>query len=794
MAIRVDKFEGRAFRGLVDCPLPFGGRSVVVLGENGSGKSSIVDALEYFFSGHIERFEGTDDLSIQESAPHVKHKPADAEISLTFSPGAVKLTRTLATAPSVGGQLAAVLRVGESTAFILRRYQLLNFIATRPADRYDRLAELIGIDGLEKRELTLKSAKDDFQGKLEAAEREYKDSTEALAAALGIPDVSVAADVLSSINRLREKAELPPVATIPSALDEAQLEVVSGAAVQQTSSLERASRALAQLPNDVDVAHVSEAFGRLASAGAAYKTRVLDTQLSLLDLLRTGRAQLESFEPEACPLCERPIERVLLVASLDRRISELDRLSSEASQFRTEKTAAAAEAEILAGRLGDAARSLGEGAEAREAIRALSDAAAGIRALNERIRAADIPSLLPRRDDFEALSRESRLAVASTKTACETIVRASQSERAQARVSLLRALEALRRNNVGTANFVSAGKTSTLAAKVYDHFSAVRSAWVGSVYAQILPDLQKYYSRIHPHEPHKDVLLRFVPAKRKSTALEMTSFSRPGSDPRAFSSEAHLDTLGLCIFLAFYKQCSAGFPLLVLDDVLTTVDSQHRLKVAELLIDEFADRQLVLTTHDERWFEEIKAQVSVKGLDGQFTYLNIVGWSVDGGPDIRETRPTWDRVDGFLASGDKNAAGNEARRYLEWVLEEICKGSRAPVPYAHPRKPPLEDLFNGARTRIDDLVRDPAAQATFKAAFADVAATKFMANLLSHHNADSGGLSVAEVRAFADAVKTLHAAFSCAGCHALLIYSDQSNELYCPRTGCSSRTHYVTRK
>jgi hypothetical protein len=274
----------------------------------------------------------------------------------------------------------------------------------------------------------------------------------------------------------------------------------------------------------------------------------------------------------------------------------------------------------------------------------------------------------------------------------------------------------------------------------------------------------------------------------------VTSFSKPGRDPRAFSSEAHLDTLGLCVFLAFYKQCSNDFPLLVLDDVLTTVDSQHRMKVAELLMEEFADRQLVLTTHDSTWFDEIKQRASAEGLSARFSFLNIVDWTVDGGPDFREVRPTWDRIDAYLKSGDKNAAGNEARRYLEWVLEESCHRSRAPVPYSHPKKPPLEDLFNGARKRLATLLTEPAPKTAFEAAFTSVAATKFMANVLSHYNPESSDLSVVEVRALATSVRALHSILGCAGCGALLIYSDKSNEFYCPDTACGNRTRYLTKK
>ena len=55
MAERLLRIRARAFRGVpdqLDVDLP-GGRSLIVLGENGTGKSTIADALEWFFTGSI---------------------------------------------------------------------------------------------------------------------------------------------------------------------------------------------------------------------------------------------------------------------------------------------------------------------------------------------------------------------------------------------------------------------------------------------------------------------------------------------------------------------------------------------------------------------------------------------------------------------------------------------------------------------------------------------------------------------------------------------------------------------
>ena len=108
--------------------------------------------------------------------------------------------------------------------------------------------------------------------------------------------------------------------------------------------------------------------------------------------------------------------------------------------------------------------------------------------------------------------------------------------------------------------------------------------------------------------------------------------SQASCDPRAFLSEGHLDSLGLCLFLATVRTFNTPGTLLVLDDVLTSIDKDHRHRVAELLLEEFGDFQLVLTTHDEHWFGILQSKAQARGDQGQWLFKRIVRWTVDLGP------------------------------------------------------------------------------------------------------------------------------------------------------------------
>ena len=140
--------------------------------------------------------------------------------------------------------------------------------------------------------------------------------------------------------------------------------------------------------------------------------------------------------------------------------------------------------------------------------------------------------------------------------------------------------------------------------------------------------------------------------------------------------------IGLCTFLAlrrWYKNQHPVFDLLILDDVLTSVDAQHAVRTAELILKEFGDYQIILTTHDRIWYEylrDIQARCRVKG---QFLNKVIHKWTIEEGPDIREPEEERGHIDHLLVDGTAPQIATEAGRLLEHVLQEMRYSLRLSV-------------------------------------------------------------------------------------------------------------------
>lgn len=132
-------------------------------------------------------------------------------------------------------------------------------------------------------------------------------------------------------------------------------------------------------------------------------------------------------------------------------------------------------------------------------------------------------------------------------------------------------------------------------------------------------------------------------------------------DPRAFLSEGHLDSLGLCLYLATVRTFNPPGTMLVLDDVLTSIDREHRHRVAELLFEEFADFQLVLTTHDEHWFDILQTKARARGDQGNWLFKRIVRWTVEKGPESAAFESTWSHIEANLTDDSYRELGGPLR-------------------------------------------------------------------------------------------------------------------------------------
>ncbi len=161
--IKVLKIEAHEFRGIRDLSIDFAGENFAICGRNGTGKSGIVDALEFGLTGNISRLsgKGTGDISLRDHGPHVdsRNRPDKARVKLTVQVPNVEKPVTIersikdAQTPTITPSMPAVLEVLRHVAlhpeFALSRRELIRYVISAPGDRAREVQALLQLDVVE---------------------------------------------------------------------------------------------------------------------------------------------------------------------------------------------------------------------------------------------------------------------------------------------------------------------------------------------------------------------------------------------------------------------------------------------------------------------------------------------------------------------------------------------------------------------------------------------------------------------------------------------------------------------
>ena len=176
--------------------------------------------------------------------------------------------------------------------------------------------------------------------------------------------------------------------------------------------------------------------------------------------------------------------------------------------------------------------------------------------------------------------------------------------------------------------------------------------------AEISAEVQRLWSKLHPGEPIEDVKL-YAPEADKALDVSLKYYGRDQPSPRLTLSEGHRNSLGLWIFLALVRLRAPTERPVVLDDIISSLDREHRGRVIDLLASDFADRQVLLFTHDHEWFVQLPSPAARRST-GRF----------------RKLRP-WDSPEVGLRWTGSVTKLEEAREHLDASPEIAASRARA---------------------------------------------------------------------------------------------------------------------
>ena len=142
------------------------------------------------------------------------------------------------------------------------------------------------------------------------------------------------------------------------------------------------------------------------------------------------------------------------------------------------------------------------------------------------------------------------------------------------------------------------------------------------------------YLAVHPEESKTPTIRLDLSTDTKQPQLNLlTNFSpnRQGVVPSGYLSDSQVHTLALSLRLAAILVLNKEVPIIVLDDVVTSYDADHRKSIAAMLADHFKGFQIILVTHDERFFNYLQDH-----LPTSWVFKRIITIEKDYGPRFHD--------------------------------------------------------------------------------------------------------------------------------------------------------------
>lgn len=119
----------------------------------------------------------------------------------------------------------------------------------------------------------------------------------------------------------------------------------------------------------------------------------------------------------------------------------------------------------------------------------------------------------------------------------------------------------------------------------------------------------KFYNVINRHDHISDQLKSISLPTASGRKIEIEFHGGERYDALQILSEGHIRCLGLAILLS--KIVRENLPFLIFDDVVNSIDDEHRSGVIALLLEdeEIKNRQLIITTHGEEFVKRLENSI-----------------------------------------------------------------------------------------------------------------------------------------------------------------------------------------
>jgi len=255
------------------------------------------------------------------------------------------------------------------------------------------------------------------------------------------------------------------------------------------------------------------------------------------------------------------------------------------------------------------------------------------------------------------------------------------------------------------------------------------------------------------------IILKAGEESEVSLNIEVILKNGKVGNPNNVFSEAYLDLTALLLFISFLKESSnlGQSKILILDDVLQSVDSTIRLSFVDFLLKEFKDWQILISAHDRLWMNQLR--ILFRQNNHQFVDKEIINWEFSKGPILKNATPNLDDLlEEGIEKGQVHFVSSQTGIFLEQICNELSFSLPISVKRRYEDKYTLGDLWPG----VYKILR----KTNIKEHTDKVEKYLHLRNLIgAHYNSWAYSLSNSELNEFGNSAIELYRKVFCKSCN-----------------------------
>lgn len=799
---KIKSFKLSGFRGIRDSlTIDLDGRSILLYGDNGSGKSSISDAFEWFYYDSVKHLAGEEigrnsyealrNFLINKEEPslfRIKFTKDDFDCEKTIE---IKKKSFSSNYSNDTVSFNEYRLASKDENLLLRHQDLINFIMATKTERLKALSDIIGFSEVTAVRDTLKKTVNSLNKEIKTKDFDNQINRQQanLLESIG-QNIVTDEQFVTSVNEMIAELELGKTADnikeikdVLELLKDSQDTVV----IEQQMLLNKIIEYMASLPLlldqlDVDYDQFFKEFQQVSNNAEKLAKIALGKLLSSGFELLSG----DKYTEDICPLCLQPKSHVVLLAEVQARSLELENLKKEVAELDKQKKVVKDLVdrilkpldELLFNKLLAAEGTFAEIKERLDTIKV------GLGKYYEQISTEVAEDKIVDDSHKMVIDRSIIELIADrTKNELEEIkLKIRSNSRTTIHSKIVLAENAYKQIKGLENEKAEIEKQRQSLELVYLEFVKKQKEGLEAFLNEFSKDINDIYEFMNPHERVSD--MRIVPLEKDDELAGLTiQFKFYDSEvipPQKFLSESHLNCFGLAFFLASVRAFNNQNRFFILDDVISSFDSNHRKRFADLLIDKFEDYQIIILTHETHWYNYMANAIRNKWITGSVYWKEDVGTYLDEPPET-----LINRIEASLAAGRTEGIGNDIRKYLEHILKDFAINLEVRVKFLFNDKNEdrmAPELLSELKSKINK-----ASPKLAEKEIEQLSRSMFIGNKDSHDS--SYNPSPGDLKAYWNEVKNLESVFLCSDCGkriSLKYYDNVAKHIRCK---CGNKTY-----